>query len=314
MKFIDTSNEPDIEIKSDIDIRDGMATYTWEGLPEGTYQVKAVYSGDANYNTATSNSLSLDMRKENQLDLEITDIGRKTYGDSSFQLLTLGGNGVGDVNFKSSDSSILSIEDNIGTIHKAGNVNITVTKAEDSDYNQATVLVPLTIGRKSLSIKADDWNIIKGELMPKLTYTTTGLVADDRFITEPTITAINLDRNKAGEYDINISDGTLENTDSYEISYIKGKITVADVFYSVTVKDGTGEGRLADTNSNKDKSDEELKTDAYYRLYTEWASDKGILKTIGENNFAPEMPISREQMAWIMANYARLIGVDLPKV
>ena len=45
--------------------------------------------------------------------------------------------------------------------------------------------------------------------------------------------------------------------------------------------------------------------------YTQWASEMGIVKGIGENKFAPETNINREQMAVLMANYAKSIDLEL---
>lgn len=48
--------------------------------------------------------------------------------------------------------------------------------------------------------------------------------------------------------------------------------------------------------------------------YTEWANKMGIVNGIGENKFAPETPINREQMAVIILNYAKSIGLDFKKL
>ncbi|WP_293010148.1 MULTISPECIES: S-layer homology domain-containing protein [unclassified Oscillibacter] len=48
--------------------------------------------------------------------------------------------------------------------------------------------------------------------------------------------------------------------------------------------------------------------------YIEWASKNNIVNGIGENKFAPDQSITREQMAVIMSNYAKTIGYTLPKV
>ncbi len=48
--------------------------------------------------------------------------------------------------------------------------------------------------------------------------------------------------------------------------------------------------------------------------YVEWATKNGIAKGIGDGKFAPEQKITREQMAVIIANYAKVMRINLPKV
>ena len=68
---------------------------------------------------------------------------------------TNGGDGTGTVKFENSDSSILSISENVATIHKAGSVTITATKASDEDYNETTSSITVEINRKVLTITAE---------------------------------------------------------------------------------------------------------------------------------------------------------------
>jgi len=46
--------------------------------------------------------------------------------------------------------------------------------------------------------------------------------------------------------------------------------------------------------------------------YIEWAAANQIVTGIGNNQFGPELPISREQMALMMVNYAKTTGHTLP--
>jgi uncharacterized repeat protein (TIGR02543 family) len=75
-------------------------------------------------------------------------------------------------------------------------------------------------------------------------------------------------------------------------------------------------GRLANANvSGYAKSSfTDVKSDAYYMGYIEWASKNNIVNGVGNNKFAPDQSITREQMAVIMQNYAKVIGFILPKV
>ncbi len=75
-------------------------------------------------------------------------------------------------------------------------------------------------------------------------------------------------------------------------------------------------GRLAnaDVSGYKTSSFSDVKADAYYMGYVEWASKNNIVNGIGDGKFAPDNAITREQMAVIMASYAKAIGFNLPKV
>lgn len=47
--------------------------------------------------------------------------------------------------------------------------------------------------------------------------------------------------------------------------------------------------------------------------YIAWAKDKGIVEGVSATEFAPEAPITREQMATIFGRYALKQGIELPK-
>jgi len=78
----------------------------------------------------------------------------------------------------------------------------------------------------------------------------------------------------------------------------------------------TALGRLAnaDVSSYAKSSFTDVKSDAYYMGYIEWASKNSIVNGTGNGKFAPDQSITREQMAVIMQNYAKVIGFTLPKV
>ncbi len=74
-------------------------------------------------------------------------------------------------------------------------------------------------------------------------------------------------------------------------------------------------GRLAnaDVSSYKQSSFTDVKNDAYYMGYIEWANKNNIITGIGDKKFAPNQSVTREQMAVMMQNYAKVIGFTLPK-
>lgn len=225
VKFVNITDNKDIATK--VSIKDGVATYTWTGLENKVYKVKAVYSGDENYNLVSSEEISVDATKKTQTNFKISEIGKKTYGDKSFTINTTGGNGVGLVTYKSSDESILSIDGNTATIHKAGKVTITATKLGDEFYEETNSSTTLVIDKRELTVTAEDkLDIIKGSSMPTFTYKINGLVNNDKLISQPTITTQVQDTSKVGEYEIVISDINLTNIESYDVIYVNGKMTI----------------------------------------------------------------------------------------
>mgnify|MGYP001153190938 CR=1 FL=1 len=77
----------------------------------------------------------------------------------------------------------------------------------------------------------------------------------------------------------------------------------------------TALGRLAGINPDSYKTGKftDVKADAYYAPYVNWAAQTGIVEGVTAITFAPDTKINREQMAVIMANYAKKLGYDLPK-
>ena len=56
----------------------------------------------------------------------------------------------------------------------------------------------------------------------------------------------------------------------------------------------------------------DVKADAYYAPYVNWAAEKGIVNGTTATTFSPDTNITREQMAVITANYAKKLGYSLP--
>lgn len=78
----------------------------------------------------------------------------------------------------------------------------------------------------------------------------------------------------------------------------------------------TALGRLEgiDVNSYNTNTFNDVKADSAYRPYIEWAYSKGIIKGIGNEQFAPGRAITREEVAVIFVNYANIFGYTLPAI
>ena len=77
----------------------------------------------------------------------------------------------------------------------------------------------------------------------------------------------------------------------------------------------TALGRLAGINPDSYQTGKftDVKADAYYAPYVNWAAQNGIVEGVTSTTFAPDTNINREQMAVIMKNYAAKLGYDLPQ-
>ena len=77
----------------------------------------------------------------------------------------------------------------------------------------------------------------------------------------------------------------------------------------------TALGRLAGINPGSYQTGKftDVKVDAYYAPYVNWAAQNGIVEGVTATTFTPDTNINREQMAVIMANYAKKLGYDLPQ-
>ena len=233
--------DQDIAGAASVTITDGAASYTWTGLADQIYKVKAVYSGDSNYQSATSSETSVDTTKQSQENFAVSPIGAKTYGDGAFTLSTTGGSGTGAVTFESSDTSIIKIEGTTAAILKAGTVRITAAKAGDGSFNEAVAGTSVIVAKKNITVKAEDKTVVVGSPMPVFTYRAPDLVNGDTF-TGPAMTTTVADTGTPGEYDIAINGGALTNADSYHITYVNGKLKVVErLLYAVTVTDGTAD-------------------------------------------------------------------------
>lgn len=77
----------------------------------------------------------------------------------------------------------------------------------------------------------------------------------------------------------------------------------------------TALGRLAGINPADYQAGKftDVKADAYYVPYVNWAASKGIVSGTTDTIFAPDSQITREQMAVILKNYAAKLGYTIPK-
>jgi hypothetical protein len=75
-------------------------------------------------------------------------------------------------------------------------------------------------------------------------------------------------------------------------------------------------GRLwgADINSFDSSSFTDVDLDQYYAPYVEWAVKNGIVQGIGDDKFAPDQQVSREEIAVMIARFAAFTGLTLDQI
>ena len=73
-------------------------------------------------------------------------------------------------------------------------------------------------------------------------------------------------------------------------------------------------GRLAgiDVADYSGSSFSDVEADVYYAPYVKWAAELGVVRGVGDNKFAPNANISRQDLAVILNNYAKIMGLTLP--
>ena len=298
VKLIDCTGSTEREIGTVTLNNSGTASYTWDGLQDKAYTIKAVYTGDSNYKEAVSREFTFDAAKQNQKDFSLEAIGAKTYGDTAIPLKTTGGSGSGAVSYKSSDENVIRIEDGRAVIVGAGTATITAIKEGDDNYNEASAGRNVTVAKKALTVKADSKTVVRGNPMPVFTYRADGLVNGDTFTTAPSITAGAQDTDTLGKYDIVIGGGTLRNSGSYRITYVNGTLHIVERIYTVIVTDGTGGGEYAEGDTVTITANER---NGY--TFTGWSSGDGVAFADGKAKTTTfTMPA---KSVTVKANYTR---------
>ena len=73
-------------------------------------------------------------------------------------------------------------------------------------------------------------------------------------------------------------------------------------------------GRMAGVQEDgySGSSFSDVESGSWYAPYVEWGAKNGIVNGMGEGIFAPDSPVTREQMAALITRYADAAGYDLP--
>lgn len=133
-------------------LSDGTATFTWIASA-GSFNLTAEYSGNTNYNTASGTINAFDVTKLSQNTLFVTNTPDTLYYGDLVELLYAGGSGNGDISWSFSNNEVLTLDaSGRYKANNVGKVTVTVTKAADDTYNQASATFIIDVLQGTLSI------------------------------------------------------------------------------------------------------------------------------------------------------------------
>ena len=212
----------------------GVATYTISSLAVGSYPITAQYSGDINYNSATSSTLSQVVTKAV---LTVTaNNATKVY---SAALPTFSPTYSGFVN--GDTSAVLTGSPSLTTTATAASpvgtypITAAVGTLATPNYTFAYVNGTLTITTAALNITANNASRAYDVANPTFTATYTGFVNGDTsasLTTQPTLTTTAVLLSPTGTYPITPAGAVDAN---YTITYTAGTLTIGKTAATVSV-------------------------------------------------------------------------------
>ena len=244
----------------------------------------------------------------------------KTYGDADFTLTTTDKAEGSTVTYESSKPAVATV-DSTGkvTIKGAGTAVITARASATAEYDEAAATCNLTVGKKTVTVKAKDRTAYVGDKAPVLgtdSYTVSGLVGEEKLTTQPTVKYVDADgkeiapdMTKTGEVKISASGAVASG--NYTIRYEDGKLTVSTrpssggshaSSYTVSV-DKTENGAITVSPKSASKGDTvtiTVKPDSGYQLDDLTVTDKNgkelKLTDKGNGKYNFTMPASRVEI------------------
>lgn len=150
----------------------------------------------------------------------------KTYGDADFSPGVISSNTTQSISYTSSNTSVATIVSGAVHITGTGTTTITATQPSDGFYPAANVSQTLTVGKASLTVKADRKTKPEGDPNPTLTATYSGFVLGETQAVLLTPVVFSTSANTAsppGSYLISVTGATAAN---YAITFINDSLVV----------------------------------------------------------------------------------------
>lgn len=210
------------------------------GTKTGVFDIeKGTLSAGSNYNLTFEKGKLTVVEKDVQ-NVIVDNIQSKIYGDSNFKLgVTDNNTALGELTYTSSNTDIATVtSDGTVTIKATGTTNITVSRAGNDDYADFSETKVLNVSKKDITITAKSYTIKQNNSLPVLEYDVTSgeLVTGDTITGNLTVSA---DGSSLGEFDI--TQGTISVNNNYNLTFVKGKLTVTDKTPQNIVVDSFGE-------------------------------------------------------------------------
>ncbi len=225
----------------------GALSVNTTGTSIGTFNItKGTLATSSNYNMTFVKGTLTVSAKDIQ-DVTVATIPSKTYGDASFTLgVTDNSSSLGALTYTSSDTDVATISaDGTVTVKAAGTTNITVSRAGNDEYADFSVTKALTVNKKLITVTARNYTIKQNNVIPTLEYdiTSGSLVSGDEITGA---LAVNADGTSLGNFEI--KQGTLTAGANYDLTFVKGTLTVVDKTPQAIVFDAIDEKTYGDAS------------------------------------------------------------------
>ena len=201
-----------------------VTTGKWNDLPIGSRLGFLVeYGTDTPAIQTFSGTRTFSVTKATQTITGLAATDGKIYGAVDYTLSVTKGASTSALTYASSAPGVATIDPNgLVSIKGAGTTTLTVNQAADANYNAAsTVTQTLTVGKASLTIRADDKSRGYGAANPALTGSVVGAVRGESFTVTASTTATAT--STPGSYSI---EPDVTGAGNYTVSKINGSLTV----------------------------------------------------------------------------------------
>ena len=310
-------------ILSAVSVDGGKLTYlSAKNIATASEESGSVTIATTNYENikATLTFHPTDKQPQDGFKFENSSVTR-TYGDPEFSAGAVGAAKGSTVTYESSKPAVATVDSATGkvTIKGVGTAVITAKASATAEYDEAAATCNLTVGKKTVTVKAKDQTAYVGDKAPVLgtdSYTVSGLVGEEKLTTQPTAKYVDAvgkettpDMTKTGETIIRASGAVA--SDNYTIRYEDGKLTVSTrpssggshaSSYTVSV-DKTENGAITVSPKSASKGDTvtiTVKPDSGYQLDDLTVTDKNgkelKLTDKGNGKYNFTMPASRVEI------------------
>ncbi len=212
-----------------VDSRSGKITYDVKALDNYTEDLQGIISVNVmmeNYKTAIY-MLTITRTEKIPQNISAEDI-TLTYGDADATISVIGAKtelSYEVVEDSNDNGDVITVDANGKvSIENAGTAIIKITAEASDTYAESECEISVTVNKRPVNIKAENYTVKKGDKLPVFEYNVTGLVNDDTLPITVSIACTALDTNTVGKYDITVSGVSSEG--NYTYIYTNGVLEV----------------------------------------------------------------------------------------